>query len=255
MPEEFSPIFSFEVEAFEKAGEDKTSRRIGGYATTESLDRQGEIIVQKGLDFSDFLKSGWFNDNHKQGMSNVIGYPISAEFHKGKGWYVEGYLIKGFKPADEIWDLAKALQGTPRKLGFSVEGKIIKRVSNRIAKAVVKHIAVTHVPVNTDCTIEILAKSFCSNAGEDECKHCGMCKALEAGHAANPLDGSMTGGSALRKQDLDKKLKILPLPVLEDEEAIATIIKRGFPEERAGEILTLLKNPLTLGRLLSIGGN
>ncbi len=253
MSEQFEHLFDLEVDVtLVKAATDETSRRIGGYASTESLDRQGEIIVQKGLDFSDFLKSGWFNDNHKQDVNRVLGYPTSAEFHKGKGWYVEGYLIKGYKPADEIWELAKALQNTPRKLGFSVEGKILKRVSNKIAKAIVKHIAITHVPVNTDCTLDILAKSFCSHAGEDECGHCGMCKALEAGHEAGP---GATGGSALLKQDLDKKLKILPLPIVDDEEAIASIIKRGFPEEKAGEILTLLKNPRVLGRLLSIGGN
>lgn len=245
MKTETTTIVQFNVDLLKS--EDAESRRIGGFATTESLDKQGEILLQKGLDFSDLIKSGWFNDNHKQGMEHVVGYPDKVEFVKGKGWWVEGYLIKGYAPADNLYELAKALQPTGRRLGFSVEGKVTKRDNNKIVKAKISHVAITHVPVNPECTLDLLTKSMCSHAGEDVCSHCSTCKSLEAGHETVPE--KMEGGGALRCQSSTKKLKKLT-----EEEVKAEIVKKGFPKDKVGTIVGLLKNDVVLSRLISIGG-
>lgn len=183
--------FQFEVQAdfFEKAdAEAGKRRRIGGVISTESPDRQGETVLADGLDFSDWTKNGWYNDNHSKETDGIIGYPEYVKsFHRGQklpngqiadknGHWAEGYLL-GTERANKIWDLGKALQGTGRRLGFSVEGKIIRRagpktiakkaedggiewVGNRIAKALVRNVAVTNCPVNTDTGLEILARSI-----------------------------------------------------------------------------------------------
>ena len=163
------------VSFFEKsdAGEGK-ERRIGGIISTEREDQQGDVVIQKGLDFSGFLKNGWFNDNHSRHMDGVLGYPETAkQFKKGQALpngktagsnctWAEGYLLKT-KKADDVWDLAQGLQGTGRSLGFSVEGKIVRRqgkLRKTVAEATVQNVAITHCPVNDDSALDILSKSL-----------------------------------------------------------------------------------------------
>jgi len=177
--------FEIAVDFFEKADEDPgKQRRIGGLASVETKDRQDETILQRGLDFSDFLSNGWFNDNHSKNTTDILGYPETTKYVKkgaqlpnGKnavadGHWVEGYLLNTEK-ADKVWELGQALQKTNRRLGFSVEGKIQKRIgpSNKtIAKALVRNVAITNCPVNTGATMEILAKSLevVENTDKDE---------------------------------------------------------------------------------------
>lgn len=165
--------FEFEVEAFQKAGaKPGHERRIGGIVSTDGIDRQGEVLLQEGMDFSPFLKSGWFNDNHDSSTDALIGYPDKAEMRKlpdgTTGWYVEGHLLKGTPRADAIWDLANALQKSDRKLGFSVEGSIVERDASdptKVRKAVIREVAITRCPVNTGTSLSVLAKSLSAGSG------------------------------------------------------------------------------------------
>lgn len=197
-----------EVAFIEKSdNEDKhNSRKLKGIMTTQRKDRQGEILVSKGLDFSEFLSHGHFNDNHSQDTSAIVGYPEKVEYHQSlkeygidaPGWTCEGYVLKGTKKSDAIWELAKALQGVPnRKLGFSVEGKVERRADKTIEKARIRHVAITNCPVNTDCTWEVLEKSF----HEPEL----AMKSMMAGAGTSPA--TQTGGSALRTESLDSDAK------------------------------------------------
>ena len=75
--------FHIPLTAWQKSGEDNPLR-IGGIVSTDDLDRQQEVILQDGLDFSPFLAHGWFNDNHGQKTGDVLGYPTGAmRVHKG----------------------------------------------------------------------------------------------------------------------------------------------------------------------------
>lgn len=154
--------------------------RIGGYASTSALDRQDETVYQKGLDFREFVQHGWFNDNHQQHTGAAVGIPDSADL-KEKGWYVTGHLLKDLPRAQEIYALAKSLQGTHRRLGFSIEGKIIERVGNRISKALIRNVAVTNAPVNTTCTWDLLAKSWATDT---------EMKAMDVGYQHPPQTGA-----------------------------------------------------------------
>ena len=115
----------------------KEVRLIKGYASTPSKDRDNEEIVQKGLDISDFLDFGWFNFDHDN--TKILGYPHKENTRiNSEGFYVEGELLKGVPLADHIWEVAVALQksNAPRKLGFSVEGKVLeKSASGKVLKA------------------------------------------------------------------------------------------------------------------------
>ncbi len=173
--------FEIPVEFFEKAdAEPGKQRRVRGVCSLESKDRQKETILQTpnpygtGLDFSDFKSNGWLNDNHSRATDGILGYPETVQyFKKGQKMpngdkadvnchYLEGHLLETDK-ADRVWALGKALAKTKRSLGFSVEGKIERRVGPNgkiIAQALVRNVAITNCPVHTGAKLEILAKSL-----------------------------------------------------------------------------------------------
>lgn len=147
-----------------KGGSDtaEEARSIGGFCSTEDLDRQEEVVVAKGLDFTEYVNYGWFNDNHRQGTADKVGYPTLAELRKGR-WWTAGNLLTDYPLAEQIWTLVKSLHksNAPRRLGFSIEGKVLLRDhGNRILKAKIRNVAITGDPVNTACLFSILAKSF-----------------------------------------------------------------------------------------------
>ena len=172
---------------------------IRGYASTPDADRQGENLVQSGLDISEFLKHGYFNFDHDN--THILGYPTKNTRIDSKGFYVEGKLLKGVAIAERLWNVAIALQKSdaPRRLGFSVEGKVLERVGNRITKAKIYNVAITPNPVNTHATWEAVVKSFNSDID--------TLKSLDAGYAVDP-QGQSNGG-AIRKESLDGALKVL----------------------------------------------
>ncbi len=192
--------FHIPLTAWTKSGEENPLR-IGGIVSTDDLDRQQETILQDGLDFSPFLTHGWFNDNHGQKTVDVLGYPTEARrVRKGdklpngddsecNGWWAEGYLLD----TDEgrrVYELCTALETSrgDRRLGFSIEGKVLqrdKRDKSRIVAAEVRNVAVTHCPVNTSTEMVALAK------------------ALSAGSAVSSGETTSGSGFALRAESLD----------------------------------------------------
>lgn len=192
--------FEMPIDTWQKAGAEGSARRIGGVISTESKDRQGEVVLQRGLDFSEFLRNGWFNDNHSKDIAGVLGYPVKVEKVQVNGkpaHKVEGYLLEGYEPADRIWKLAQSLQKTGRRLGFSIEGAVRQRAGsndNVIAEAVVRNVAITHCPVNTDTGLDVLAKSMLAIERATQGPNA-VQKALEQLHRALMAGGALTGGS------------------------------------------------------------
>lgn len=170
--------FHVPLRFFEKAdAPEGQRRRIGGLVSTESRDRQDEIVLQRGLDFSKFVDHGYFNDNHSKKSSGVVGYPTSVKLvRKGAvlpdgrtaptdAHWAEGVMLEGCGEADKLWNLGRALEKTDgaRRLGYSIEGKVVRRSATdhrTVAKADVHHVAITHCPVNTDTGLCQLAKSL-----------------------------------------------------------------------------------------------
>jgi len=202
-------VFLPDLHIIEKSSDDYNSRQILGIMSSQRRDRQGEDVIAKGLDFSEFMQNGHFNDNHSQATSAIVGYPERVSYHKDlgaldknlkniEGWSCGGYVLKGTKRADEIWELAKALSPIPgKKLGFSIEGKVFRRENKTIKSAKIRNLAITSCPVNTDCSWNILEKSFYN---EDIAM-----KALTAGAGTSPA--TQSGGSALRVESLDSDEK------------------------------------------------
>lgn len=211
--------FNFFLQADIFKSDDAEERRIiRGYASTSAQDRQGESLVQKGLDISDFVNHGYFNYDHDNSI--ITGYPHADKCKVDEnGFWVEGELLKGIPEADRLWNLAIALKksNAPRAVGFSVEGKVIEREGGKILKAKIYNVAITANPVNTTCSWEAVVKSF--NGLDNDMDLVPTVdkveKALEAGHEINPTE--LEGGGTFRKESLDKELHNLSY-VIDDEE-------------------------------------
>jgi hypothetical protein len=168
-----SEDFCFFIPAtFEKGGDGK--RIVRGFVSTEHQDREDETILQDGLDFTEFMNFGWFNDNHSKSTADKIGYPtlLEARAHPDgkKGHYVEGVVLSDYEPADKIWGLHRALKSNkaPRTLGFSIEGAIQRRTGTNgkiISKAKVRNVAITADPINPYAGLEAVVKGL--TAGTD----------------------------------------------------------------------------------------
>lgn len=266
MPPRIPFHFEFGASMFHKAdAPEGKQRRIGGIVSTETPDKQGEIVLQEGLDFGEFLNGGWFNDNHSKETTDIVGYPeLVRKFKRGEplpngdrarvnGTWVEGYLLNTEK-GRKMWEVGQALQATNRRLGFSVEGKVERRagprtvflkdpqtgqgqwVGREIVRATVRNVAVTNAPVQADSKLEVLAKSMqaLERQGEEEDKE-RLGKTLAMGPATpgqKPV-GPQTGrgaGKVLTRQHLERTEHDLLKPAmrksLSDGQAIRYVLDR-----------------------------
>jgi hypothetical protein len=156
--DEFS--FFVPVETISKSQDigDKDDRRlIQGIASTDHIDLQGESVVQSGMDTSYFLKYGYINDDHKPGPEHKVGEPIECRSTKA-GLWIKAFLYKGQERAEYWWQLMQSLEqsNANRKVGFSIQGKILRRSGNSIMKCWLQDIAITASPVNTHTWAEIV---------------------------------------------------------------------------------------------------
>lgn len=186
-------------------GPNEGSRRFKGIGSTEALDLQNERMFQGGMDLSYFRRHGWFTDEHNVIVRDNLGKPLyeipavkvaaplQADLSE-KGLYVEGELLAGFSDhrpecrcpgcRAEYWHnfmQSLARSNTGRKVGLSVEGRVLRKESNSIVRSWIKNIAITDAPVNTETWAE-LAKSlasqpWCSGDPNDmKCSHCNGCR-------------------------------------------------------------------------------
>lgn len=199
-------VLCMPMDILKSSGAAQSEMRIGGIASTADTDRDGDKIIQRGLDIQEFVDSGWFNYDHDN--TKILGYPDKSKCEvTPRGLYVEGVLLKGVPLAESVYQTAIALQqsNAPRKMGFSVEGKVTEKDAlGRIVKAKIYNVAITANPVNTNCTWDVLRKSFVDPETVD--------KALTAGHGDS-------NGSVLIPEDLEHALKVLTYAIGDDDVA------------------------------------
>jgi len=148
--------------------EEEGRTKIGGIISTDTVDQQGDMILQEGMDFSYFLDKGYFNYEHKGGVEYIVGAPTKVErvnLDGKQATRVEGYLMTEKPLAKNIIETCVAMEKAQldRQIGFSVEGQVVERDSvNRkiITKAKILNVAITSAPVNPDAKLELLARSL-----------------------------------------------------------------------------------------------
>lgn len=208
---------------------DKGKWIVKGLASEEVEDLQGEILIQKGMDFSNIdAKRGLINWDHDNSPESTIG--LLTGYHRdGKRTYIEGELFQKHDKAKAVYSIMESLQESGSKaMGISVEGSVLERdPTNRniIKKCRIKNVALTLNPVFQDSYAE-LVKSF--NAAEEidfqadgkggaeensnEAKIFSatevvdlVAKALSAGYGqATQVPAERSGGDALAQEDLEK---------------------------------------------------
>jgi hypothetical protein len=228
----------------EKEDSDPTSWKLGGIASSNEEDLEGEIVIPGGIDTSYFLSYGYINNNHLKGSENKIGIPTKAELNS-KGLYIEGYLLKSHPASKIIYETLKEMAKNkfPRRGGWSIEGKTVLQEGKKIIKSWLLDVAFTFSPVNQTTYADVL-KSLKTCAEDnslesiDYLSASSVDKTLEAGYAVE----GQTDGGALRQQDLESKLKVLINKGLSYDEAVGYIIlKSGASLEAAKKILDNLE--------------
>jgi len=217
---------------------------IGGLVSTGDLDQENETVIQKGLNFGPFLEKGWYNENHSQKLGDLLGYPTDAfyvtagtrlpdgEFAKSNGWWAEGYLLDTPK-GRETFELAKALEGTPRRLGFSIEGKVLERdpvEPSIVLRGLVRNVAITQCAVNDVTGLSALAKALTAGS------------AIENPGAA-PGSGFPLRAESLDKQDHESDLYIEPSWLTQDE--AKALVRAARPDLTDDAISGIIQRAIT----------
>lgn len=137
---------------------------IAGWASTPTLDFQGEKVDPVGIDDSYFKDQGWIDYEHD--TTTIIGVPTQNSFtDPDKGLYVEAKLFKSNKYVQKMLDVIENLKaiGSDRKIGFSIEGQINARDKehpNIIRSILITGVAVTANPANPSALFDVVQKSL-----------------------------------------------------------------------------------------------
>jgi len=126
---------------------DADQRLVYGYASTEALDSQGEVVkvdaIKDALD--DYMKFANIREMHQPSAVGI------AEFAKAddKGLYLCAKVVD-----DGAWDKVKA--GVYK--GFSIGGRALAKTGGVISKMRLMEISLVDRPANPECMIEMFKR-------------------------------------------------------------------------------------------------
>ena len=212
---------SFDEWGVKKGGSGDKDRIMYGWASTSSIDADGERLLQDGLNFAPFINKGWVNWDHQR--HQILGTPMVCELRERpdgrKGTYTEFKMLKGVPMADHVWTLSKALSknGSDRQLGLSFEGKTIRKSrTGTIEAADIMGLAVTPYPKNGDTSVSAFMKSMAAGEPMDQFIFTppalidivapitdAIKKALDAGYDVGGK--TQSGGAAMRKESISSE--------------------------------------------------
>ena len=212
--------------------------RLGGIASTSDEDSDGEFLDPKGFDIKPLMKSGLVNWHHqaKGQPAAIIGEPSKAEI-RPEGLYIETDLYPSSQIAHDVYNLAQTLEkdSKTRRLGYSIEGKVLKRKSNdrnspdykHIVKAVITGVAITHMPKNPKTFANIIKGEIDDDYEEQEEKEVNK-------------DLNTENGVPLKKESVDSDLKVTTFKKAKIVEKI--LQDTNISIQKAEQIFELIKN-------------
>ncbi len=187
------------------SGVKSPQRIVYGEISNNQPDEEGEILMQKSLDF-DYFDSGKgfikYEHSPKNHPKNIIGTPLGRKTLNDRT-VVKAAIFEGTEYADATWDLVKALDrhnknfpDNQQTLGWSVEGDYIdgKRRKGGLRKAKVINVVVTPNPVNKSTYLQTVEEN-----------HTNFFKSLSATPTSTDL-ASKTGGDAIVKENIDDEV-------------------------------------------------
>lgn len=125
-------------------------RRISGLASTDTLDRQGDIVDPRGGTWS-LPVPLLFGHDH----SVPVGWVRSVEV-RGNGLWIEAEFAEGVGRADEIWSMVDKGLISTYSIGFipTEPGEILRGGGRKFTGWELLEISVVVVPANRDARIE-----------------------------------------------------------------------------------------------------
>jgi hypothetical protein len=126
---------------------DNDKRIVEGFASTEALDSQGEVVklsaIEKAL--PDYMKFANLREMHSW---SAVGKTIGANFDRIKnGLHIVGIIVD-----KEAWEKVK--EGVYN--GFSIGGRILKRVDNVIEELALSEISLVDRPANPEAVFTMI---------------------------------------------------------------------------------------------------
>lgn len=129
------------------AKKDNDKRIVEGYASTEALDSQGEIVkfeaIEKAL--PDYMKFGNIREMHQP---SAVGKTVKASVDREKRglWLVAKIVDK------DAW--GKVKEGVYN--GFSIGGRVLKRAKNTIKEVTLTEISIVDRPANPEAVFAMI---------------------------------------------------------------------------------------------------
>jgi hypothetical protein len=222
-------------------------------ASNETVDAQNEVVLQKALaeSMEYMLAKGNFDLDHitmtgpKLGIADYmlyeIGRPTEINFRDGRT-FVKGFVYSGSGPAAEranyFWssltDLNPPAQWFP-SVGGAVLGRDVHldpatgNKSVKVNKVRWSNVGYSKQPVNqaVPCVQAIPMGTFAKSITADSI----IFKALEAGTATDVT--ALTGGGALGKQSLDRKIH----SYWDFRESLAGALRKGRVKPRPNALV------------------
>lgn len=130
---------------FTKVNEDK--KIVEGWASTEALDSQGEVVkfeaIQNALE--PYMEYGNIREMHQM---SAVGRAVKATAdEERRGLWVQGKVVD-----DNAWQKVKEKVYN----GFSIGGKVKKKVGNEIRDLVLSEISLVDRPANPEATFNLV---------------------------------------------------------------------------------------------------
>lgn len=123
---------------------DDEQRMVWGYASTPDLDSDGEIIelnaIEKAL--PEYMKFPTIREMHQP---KAAGRTVEATIDN-KGLFIGAKIV-----SDEAWNMVK--EGV--YAGFSIAGKVVQKLRNRISELKLTEISLVDVPANKSAVITL----------------------------------------------------------------------------------------------------
>jgi len=177
---------------------DSDERIIEGYATTETVDRENEIITREAVKAA-IEKYMMFPTIRFMHERKPIGKAIDFAIDH-KGLRIKAKILKNIKEADEAWLMIK--EGILK--AFSIGGRILEakqyfdkeigKTVRKITKMELLEVSLVDVPANPETLITVLSKSLdkAFTAVTEEIEKADSCRARyinEDGSFKNGFDG------------------------------------------------------------------
>ena len=221
---------------------DDEERVVEGFATTEAMDTQGEVVKSEAIEkaLPDYMKYANIREMHQW---SAVGKTITADMDKEK----KGLFIRA-KIVDPVaWQKCK--EGVYN--AFSIGGRVVKRIGNTIQDLVLNEISVVDRPANPEAVFTlvkfdkgeaIMDKSYDvpteSTGMEEEVKYPGIKIADRLIASATQLTYLIEECAEMKRpvKHLEKIVQALKAAALFELQAEKAACERALSEKRENKV-------------------